>query len=158
MRGQATNTYIHENCRDVSNKKFWNAIKSFMSSSNKDQNARICLFENNRIINDDSETCDIFNAHFASVCTDVGGNDCIQIYESVDDINNDFSSHSSVAKIKEHVITHDCPRFKFSPVSQNDVHKELSALNERKSSGWFITTKVIKTRKGCIGPTHYHIG
>ena len=102
MRGQAINTYFHENCWDVSSKKFWNAIKHFMSSS-KNQN-RTCLFENNRIINDDSETRDIFNAHSASVSNDVGGNDCIQIDESIDDINNDFSSHSSVAKIKEHVI------------------------------------------------------
>ena len=90
MRGQAINTYFNENCRDVSNKKVWNAIKPFMSSSNKYQNARICLFENNRIVNDVSDTCDIFNAHFASVCNDVGGNDCIQINESIDDINNDF--------------------------------------------------------------------
>ena len=135
MRGQAIHTYFHENCQDASNKKFWNDIKTFMSSSIKDQNARICLFENNRIVIDDYETCDISNAHFASVCNDVGGTDCIQIDKSVNDINNDFSSHCSVAKIKEHVITHDCPRFEFSPVSINDVHKELSSLNERKSSG-----------------------
>ena len=73
LRAQAINTYFHENCRDVSNKKFWNIIKPFMSSSNKDQNARICLFENNRIVNDDSEACDIFNSHFASIGNDVGG-------------------------------------------------------------------------------------
>ena len=153
MRGQAINTYFHENCRDVSNKKFWNAIKPFMSSSNKNQNARICLFENNRIVNDDSETCDIFNAHFASVCNDVGGNDYIQIDESIDDINNDFSSHSSIAKIKEHVITHGCPRFEFSPVSTNDVHKELSALNERKSSGYdSLPPNLLKLGKDALAP------
>ena len=101
MRGQTINTYFHENCRDVSNKKFWNTIKPFMSSSNKNQNARICLFENNRIVNDDSETCDIFNAHFTSVSNDVGGNDYIQIDESINDINNDFSSHSSIAKMSQ---------------------------------------------------------
>ena len=153
MRGQAINTYFHENCRDVSNKKFWNAIKPLMSSSNKNQNARICLFENNRIVNDDSETCDIFNAHFASVCNDVGGNDYIQIDEWIDVINNDFSSHSSIAKIKEHVITHGCPRFELSPVLTNDVHKELSALNERKSSGYdSLPPKLLKLGKDALAP------
>ena len=89
LRAQAINTYFHENCRDVSNKKFWNTIKPFMSSGNKDQNARICLFENNRIVNDDSEACDIFNSHSASIDNDVGGNDCIQIDELIDVINKD---------------------------------------------------------------------
>ena len=73
LREQAINTYFHENCRDVSNKKFWNTIKPFMSSGVKDQNARICLFGNNRIVNDDSEACDIFISHFASVGNDFSG-------------------------------------------------------------------------------------
>ena len=121
-----------------------------MSCSNKDQNARKCLFENNRIVNDDSETCDIFNA---SVCNDVGGNDCIQIDESIDDINNDFSSHSSIAKIKEHAITHSCSRFEFSPVTTNDVHKQLSALNDRKSSGYdSLPPKLLKLGKDALAP------
>ena len=154
MRGQAINTYFHENCRDVSNKKFWNAIKPFMSSSNKNHNARICLFENDRIVNDDSETCDICNAHFASVCNDVGGNDCIKIDESIDNINNDFSSHRSIAKIKEHVITYGCPRFEFSPVSTNDIHKDLSALNERKLSGYIsLPPKLLKLGKDALAPS-----
>ena len=95
-----------------------------------------------------------FNAHFASVCNDVGGNDCIQIDESIHDINNDFSSHSSVAKIKEHVHTHDWPRFEFSPVSTNDVHKELSAPNERKCSGCdSLPPKLSKLGKDALAPT-----
>ena len=127
---------------------------AFMSSSNKYHNARICLFENDRIVNDDSETCDIFNAHFASVCNDVGGNDCIKIYESIDNINNDFSSHRSIAKIKEHVITYGCPRFEFSPVSTNDICKELSALNERKLSGYIsLPPKLLKLGKDALAPS-----
>ena len=89
-----------------------------------DHNARICLFENNRIVNDDSEACDIFNSHFASVCNDVGGNDYIQIDETIDVINKDFSSHHSITKIKDHVQTHGFPRFEFTTVSRSDVHKE----------------------------------
>ena len=66
--------------------------------SNTDQNARMCLFENSRIVNDDSEACDIFHSHFASVCNDVGGNDCIQIDEYIDAINKNFSSYDIITK------------------------------------------------------------
>ena len=151
LRAQAINTYFHENCRDVSNKKFWNIIKPFMSSNNKDQNARICLFENNRIVNDDSEACDIFNSHFASKGNDVGGNDCIQIDESIDVINKDFSSHSSITKIKEHVQTNGLPPFEFTHVSRSDVHKELIALNERKPPGYdSLPPKLLKLGKDAL--------
>ena len=153
LRAQAINTYFHENCRDVSKKKFWNTIKPFMSSGNKDQNARICLFENNRIVNDDSEACDIFNSHFASIGNDVGGNDCIQIDESIDVINKDFSSHSSITKIKEQVQTNGLPPFEFTPVSRSDVHKELIALNERKPSGYdSLPPKLLKLGKDALTP------
>ena len=87
------------------------------------------LFENNRIVVDEPKTCDILNADFAFVCNDVGGDDLIQIGESIDDINNDFSSDRSIVKMKENVITQDCLRFEFSPVSTNGVHKELNALS-----------------------------
>ena len=153
LRAQAINTYFHENGRDVSNKKFWYTIKPFMSSGNKDQNARICLFENNRIVNDDSESCDIFNSHFASIGNDVGGNDCIQIDESIDVINKDFSSHNSITKIKEHVQTNGLPPFEFTPVSRSDVHKELIALNERKPSGYdLLPPKLLKLGKDALTP------
>ena len=54
----------------------------------------------------------------------------------IDVINKDFSSHSSITKIKEHVQTNGLPPFEFTPVSRSDVHKELIALNERKPSGY----------------------
>ena len=152
-RAQAINTYFHENFRNVSNKKFWNTIKPFMSSGNKNQNVRICLLENNRIVNDDSEACDIFSSHFASVGNDVGGNDCIQIDESIDVIIKDFSSHSSITIIKGHVQTHGFHPFEFTPVSRSDVHKELIALNERKPSGYdSLPPKLLKLGKGALSP------
>ena len=111
------------------------------------------LFENNRIVNDDSEACDIFNSHFASIGNDVGGNDCIQIDKSIDVINKDFASHSSITKIKEHVQTNGLPPFEFTPVSSNDVHKELIALNERKPSGYdSLPPKLLKLGKDALTP------
>ena len=125
-----------------------------MSSSNKDKNARICLFENNRIVNDDSEACDIFNSHIASVCNiNIGGNDRIQIDESLDVINKDFSSRSSITKIKEHVQTHGFPPFELTLVSRSDVHKELIALNERKQSSYdSLQPKLLKLEKDALTP------
>ena len=153
LRAQAINTYFHANCRDVSNKKFWNTIKPFMSSGNRHQNAQICLFENNRIVNDDPDSCDIFNSHFASIGNHVGGNDCIQIDESIDVINKDFSSHISITKIKEHIQTNGLPPFEFTPVSRSDVHKELIALNERKPSGYdYLPPKLLQLGYDALTP------
>ena len=132
--------------------------KPFMSTSYKNHKAVICLLVNNRIAGNDYETCDIFNFHFASVCNDVGGNDCFQIDVSIDNINYDIPSHSSVTKIKEHVITHDCPRFKLSRYPQMMFIKNWVPLMNEVLWPWFGTNKVIKTRRGCISPAYYHIG
>ena len=151
LRKQAINSYSDKNCNDVGKKKFWSTIKPFMSSNYSVRDDCISLHENGQIINQQSDVCELLNQHFATVANDIGLPDHIQPMETLQEIVDSYESHESISNIKSHGDRINLDVFSFSPVSQNDVFKELASINERKSAGYDqIPARVIKLSKDAL--------
>ena len=83
-------TFFTERCEGgVKNLKFWKTIKPFLISKQPSNN-NIILKENEKIITDESEICDIFNEFFSYVAVDIGFKE---------DIPDDFQTADGFAKI-----------------------------------------------------------
>ena len=68
-------------------------IKPFLSKKGSSGSNEIILSENDRIVSDQTEVCNIFNNYFVTVAKDIG-NDSLQF-------KDDFSDHPSIQKIRE---------------------------------------------------------
>ena len=83
-------TYFSERCEGgVKNQKFWKTIKPFLTSKQPSSNS-IILKEDDKIITDEREICDIFNDYFSNVAMDIGFKD---------DIPADFQTADGFAKM-----------------------------------------------------------
>ena len=148
---QAINSYFDENCNAIGKKKFWSTIKPFMSSDYSVRDDCISLHENGQIINQQSDVCELLNQHFATVANDIGLPDHIQPMETLQEIVDSCESYESISNIKSHGDRILLDIFSFSPVSQNDVFKELASINEHKSAGYDqIPARVIKLSKDAL--------
>ena len=83
--------------------------------------------------------CNIFNNYFVNVAKDIG-NDSLQF-------KDDFSDHPSIQKILENNPVKDpLDKFSFKPVEEMQVHKIISKLDIKKSTGVDnISAKILKT-------------
>ena len=106
------------------------------SSSNE-----IILSVNDRIVSDQTEVCNIFNNYFVNVAKDIG-NDSLQF-------KDDFSDHPSIQKILENNPVKDpLDKFSFKPVEEMQVHKIISKLDIKKSTG--VDNIYAKILKSCV--------
>ena len=87
-------------------KDFWPAIKPFLSKKGSDGGNEIILCENEKIVSNQSEVCEIFNEHFVNVAKDIGRN--APHYKS------DFLDHPSILKISQNLNATDCQKFSFA--------------------------------------------
>ena len=74
----------------------------------------ICLLEDGNVVNDPVSVCNIFNDHFSKIANDIGR----------DLSEEEVKNHTSVIKIREHVLTYvpsvSVP-FVFKPISERQV-------------------------------------
>ena len=111
----------------------------------------ISLHENGQLINQQSDVCELFNQHFATVANDFGLPDHIQPVKTLQEIVDSYESHESISNIKSHGDRIHVDVFSFSPVSQNDMLKQLASVNERESAGYDqIPGGVIKLSKDAL--------
>ena len=61
-----------------------------MSSKNTSQNSCLSLFENDKIVNNTDEVCNIFNSHFATCANSFGHSDRLSDSEDVKCIHESF--------------------------------------------------------------------
>ena len=65
--------YFFERCAGgPKSKDFWPTIKPFLSKKGSGGGSEIILSENEKIISDQREVCDIFNNYFVNVAKDIG--------------------------------------------------------------------------------------
>ena len=79
--------YFYDRCvGGPKSKEFWPTIKPFLSKKGSDGGNEVILCENEKIVSDQREVCNIFNNYFVNVAKDIG-NDTSQY------------SHPSIEKI-----------------------------------------------------------
>ena len=104
------------------------------------ESSKTTLVNNNRILSDDREICDIFNKFFVNVIPNLNipeftNSDNLHehvIGDSVQSILYKYRNHPSIIKIKEKCESRE--KFVFSFVSENEIRNLLRYLNARKSS------------------------
>ena len=121
------------------NKQFWRNVEPLLSDKIS-ESSKITLVNNNRIVSDDREICNIFNQFFVNVVPNLNipeftGSDNLHehvIGDSVQSVLYKYRNHPSIIKIKERPESSE--KFVFSFVSENEIGKLLRNLNARKSS------------------------
>ena len=136
LRKRSINTYFSLKC-NINNPRtqFWKAIKPFMSQKSSSQNGCITLYDNDNIINNNQEVCDIFNKHFVSVANDIGQSDPLSENETMADIVHSFENHPSITAIKEQMSRSGKHDFHFVKVNCDYVTDLIKRLNPKKSTG-----------------------
>ena len=131
-------TYFSERCDGgAKNQKFWKTIKPFLTSKQPSNN-NIILKEDDEIITDEREICDIFNDFFSHVAMDIGFKDDIpddfQTADGFARIIDKHSNHPSVIKIRENIHTQHY--FYFTAVNDKDIEKLMQRMDPKKAQGY----------------------
>ena len=121
------------------NKQFWRNVKLVLLDKIS-ESSKTTLVNNNRILSDDREICDIFNKFFVNVIPNLSipeftNSDNLHehvIGDSVQSILYKYRNHPSIIKIKEKCESRE--KFVFSFISENEIRNLLRYLNARKSS------------------------
>ena len=137
LKKQSMRHYFFERCSGgPKSKDFWPTIKPFLSKKGSGGGSEIILSENDKIISDQKEVCNVFNSYFVNVAKDIG-KDCTQY-------DRDFSTHPSIQNILKNGHFSD-KKFSFRPISENETRKIFSKLNVKKSTGVDnISAKLLK--------------
>ena len=142
LKRDAMKLYFDKKCNDATitekgnNRMFWEVVKPYFSSKIKNNSEKISLFENNdTVLNDPEDVCNVFNDHFVSVtndmCESIGSNEI-----TVSGFSEHYSNHPSVVKIRSKLSHCENSHFSFRSVDSNDVFTKLRSLNPRKSCGF----------------------
>ena len=148
IKKQSMRVYFYERCAGgPKSKDFWPTIKPFLSKKGSDGGNEVILCENEKIVSDQREVCNIFNNYFVNVAKDIG-NDTSQY-------NQDFSNHPSIEKILENnPLGNPEDQFSFKPTTETYVHKVISNLNIKKSTGVDkISAKILKSCVSTVSGT-----
>ncbi len=136
MRKVAIKSYFMSKCTGkVTGKDFWDAIKPFLSKKSKSHN-RIMLKENDQVITDNAEICEIFATFFSNIANSIGPTCPIDMTNDnfLDEIIATYSNHESIVAIQNsHTFNIE---FRFHKVSSDYVFKILSGLNANKATGF----------------------
>ena len=145
LRRIAIKEYFLSKCKPgAAQKEFWDAVCPFMANNTKSQR-NVILKEDDRIITDTAEICDIFASFFATCADSIGEPDEIDLNDSdfLSKLLIKHSQHESILAIKEHYDIIE--PFNFKPVSAEYVEKVINRLKINKSPGYdHIPPKMLK--------------
>ncbi len=136
LRRNAIRSYFTSKCNENSDpKQFWNCVKPFLSNkSNSHRN--IILQEEDKIIADRHDVCDVFNTYFSTIAETIGQPDqiCMENEDYLNAIFERHKNHPSVIAIKENC--HAENEFSFETVTDDYVLKCLQKIKCNKATGF----------------------
>ena len=142
------------------NKQFWKNVNPLFSDKSKSQDT-ITLVENNKIITDDNELAETFNAFFENAVKNMKLEQDNKVTNSTEGIDDPvekaiykFEKHPSVLKIKEKIgdITLD-NEFNFTTIDKEGIEKQIAMLNARKTTTFKnIPAKILKSNSDICTP------
>ena len=141
LKRAAIRGYFFERCSGgPQSKDFWPTIKPFLSKGSANS-LNICLLKDGNVVNDPVSVCNIFNDHFSKIANDIGR----------DLSEEEVKNHTSVIKIREHVLT-SVPSvsvpFVFKPISERQVDKYITSIGKKKATDLDdLSAKVLKIIK-----------
>ena len=147
IKRKSIRVYFYERCAGgPKSKDFWPTIKPFLSKKGSDGGNEIILCENDKIVSDQGEVCNIFNKYFVNVAKEIA-NDATQY-------DQDFLNHPSIQKILENTPKDSNEKFSFKPTTETYVHKVISNLDPKKATGVDnISAKILKSCVSSVSGT-----
>ena len=142
-------TYFQEKCKGgTSNKKFWRTVKPFMSDKIKSRN-NIILKEDDQIISDQTQLCNVFCDFFTNIGLDKEeeNND-----RALFSIIHDYLNHPSIKMIEAN--TTFSSHFNIKETNIVKMKEVINKLDNKKAAGYDeIPPVFIKSLKNDISET-----
>ena len=153
-KSKVKNSYVKEATRGgvMSNRTFWKTVKPFLTNKGCMANDCINTEKDGDIVRDKKMLVELFNEDYVNIVKISFGNkpsslqnckDSAQDYATVDKIISEYSSHSSVQKIKREFSLDK--EFELAYASAKDINQIIKSLNIKKAKGLDeISAKYIK--------------
>jgi hypothetical protein len=145
IRRNAIKEFFMSKCKPgASPRDFWNAVGPFLSKKNKSRR-NIILKENDHVVTDTSDLCEIFANFFSTVANSIGRPDHIDLSKP-DFLLTTIDKHKNHESVKAILERHTGNvTFEFKPVDNEYVYKLLCKLNIHKATGYDnIPPKMVK--------------
>lgn len=144
LKRQSIKYFFDKHCTKDETSTFWSTVKPYFSNRNQNGNNQIALFEDNVVVNSQTEISNIFNDYFINVANNLDEGIDVKTL-SIDQINEHYENHQSIIDIKNHM--HNCnDSLSLVDVTSDQVFKKLSNLKIKKSCGYDgIPARLVKS-------------
>ena len=112
---------------------FWEAVKPLISHKSVKKNDNNILLNNDDIVNNISDVCNIFNEYFISVTSDIGSDYRLHYNDNTMSCVTTHDIHSIIECIKSMDVSHST-EFSFHNVNVSVVKSHLFQLNYLRSA------------------------
>ena len=127
----------------ANNKKFWNAVKLFVTNKGFLTNGNISIKVNDDLVTDKTKLANLFNLHYISIVENTSGAPPViqgnpknpnEDNTTVKNIIKQYENHNSIINIKNHI---DSPviRFDIPTAKIEDINKIIKTINPKKATG-----------------------
>ena len=127
----------------ANNKKFWNAVKLFLTNKGFLTNGNISIKVNDDLVTDKTKLANLFNLHYISIVENTSGAPPViqgnpknpnEDNTTVKNIIKQYENHNSIINIKNHI---DSPviRFDIPTAKIEDINKIIKTINPKKATG-----------------------
>ena len=126
----------------MSNKKFWNTVKPFLTNKGCISNDFISIEKDGELISNEKELVELFNGNFINIVENTSGTkpsslgncsnkSCHKM--TVKEIISVYSSHPSIKRIQQFFIADK--NFDLPKANVSDINKIIKSLNTNKAKG-----------------------
>ena len=143
----------------ANNKKFWNAVKPFLTNKGFLTNDNISIKVNDDLVTDKTKLANLFNLHYINIVENTSGappviqgnpNNPNEDNTTVKNIIKEYENNSSIINIKNHI---DSPviRFDIPTAKIEDMNKIIKNIKPKKATGPDkIPPKIVKLSANII--------
>ena len=143
LKRNAIKTYFNNKCNNQTsnNKQFWDTVKPFLTNKSNRTN-QISLLENDKVISDTNEVCNILNNYFINIASNIPVPLDINSL-TTQGVIDAYSNHPSIKCIRNNVTSQN--NFSFQTVSSSQIKQKIKCLKTNKASGYdMLPAKLIK--------------
>ena len=144
LNKKAKKDYFKKTTADgvMSNRKFWNTVKPFLTSKGFLHNDNISIDLNGNIVEDEQNLTKEFNSYYINIAKTISGKPPTTLENNLDYINNSLITKRIIEKYNNHTsikaIEDTFPvkkEFKIEEAKVEQVNKILRNINSRKATG-----------------------
>ena len=144
LNKKAKKDYFKKTTADgvMSNRKFWNTVKPFLTSKGFLHNDNISIDLNGNIVEDEQNLTKEFNSYYINIAKTISGKPPTTLESNLDYINNSLITKRIIEKYNNHTsikaIEDTFPvkkEFKIEEAKVEQVNKILRNINSRKATG-----------------------